>query len=106
MPDDRRGVLQDSHWSGGGIGYFPSYALGSAYGAHILSKMKDDIDVDACLKAGDFTLINNWNREKIWCHGRMLPPDRLLREVLGEEFDPKYYLDYLEEKYSELYGLN
>ena len=105
VPDDRRGVLQDSHWSGGGIGYFPSYALGSAYGAHILSKMKENVDVDACLKAGDFAPINDWNREKIWQFGRMLPPDRLLRDVLGEEFDPKYYLDYLEEKYSELYGL-
>ena len=33
VPDDKHGVLQDSHWSGGSVGYFPSYALGSAYGA-------------------------------------------------------------------------
>ena len=50
VPDDRRGVLQDSHWSGGGIGYFPSYALGSAYGAHLLHKMKETVDVDGCLE--------------------------------------------------------
>ena len=25
----RDGVLQDVHWSGGGIGYFPTYALGN-----------------------------------------------------------------------------
>lgn len=52
VPDDRRGVLQDSHWSGGGIGYFPSYALGSAYGAHLLHKMKETVDVDGCLEVG------------------------------------------------------
>lgn len=27
VPSDREGCLQDSHWSGGSIGYFPSYAL-------------------------------------------------------------------------------
>ena len=46
VPNDREGVLQDSHWSGGSIGYFPSYALGSAYGAQLLKKMKETIDVD------------------------------------------------------------
>ena len=29
VPDDARGVLQDVHWSGGGFGYFPTYALGN-----------------------------------------------------------------------------
>ena len=38
----REGCLQDSHWSGGYLGYFPSYALGSAYGAQLLRKMRAD----------------------------------------------------------------
>ena len=29
VPDDAHGVLQDVHWSGGGFGYFPTYALGN-----------------------------------------------------------------------------
>ena len=41
VPDDARGVLQDSHWSGGQLGYFPSYALGSAYGAQLVARMKE-----------------------------------------------------------------
>ena len=36
VPSDREGVLQDSHWANGNIGYFPSYAIGSAYGAQYL----------------------------------------------------------------------
>lgn len=40
VPSDREGCLQDSHWSGGSIGYFPSYALGSAYGAQMLHKCR------------------------------------------------------------------
>lgn len=105
VPNDKNGVLQDSHWSGGGIGYFPSYALGSAYGAHILAKMKQDIDVDACMSAGDFQPINAWNREHIWKYGSLIKPGELLVKILGEEFDPKHYIEYLEKKYGEIYGL-
>ncbi len=105
VPDDTRGVLQDSHWSGGGIGYFPSYALGSAYGAQLLAKMKESVDVDACLAKGDFAPINAWNRERIWQHGCLYKPGELLERALGEPFDPSYFTDYLEKKYTELYGL-
>lgn len=105
VPDDAHGVLQDSHWSGGMIGYFPSYALGSAYGAHILDKMKRELDVDALIADGDFAPINEWNREKLWRHGCMLKPSKLLENVLGEPFDPTHYTDYLEKKYTRLYGI-
>ena len=105
VPDDKRGVLQDSHWSGGGIGYFPSYALGSAYGAHLLHKMKQTVDVERCLSEGNFEPINEWNRENIWKHGCTKDPNALLHEALGEDFDPAYYTDYLERKYSEIYGI-
>ena len=105
VPDDRRGVLQDSHWSFGGIGYFPSYALGSAYGAQFLSKMREQVDVDAALSRGDFAPMNDWNRKHIWRVGQLLTPAQLLESVLGEPFDPSYYLDYLERKCISLYGL-
>ena len=69
VPDDKHGVLQDSHWSGGSVGYFPSYALGSAYGVQFLRKMKESVDVEKCLKEGNFAPINEWNRQNIWQHG-------------------------------------
>ena len=105
VPDDRRGVLQDSHWSGGSIGYFPSYALGSAYGAHLLKKMRETVDVEACVLAGSFGPINDWNREHIWKYGCMMKPAQLLEQALGEAFDPTVYISYLEEKYADIYGL-
>ncbi len=105
VPDDTHGVLQDSHWSGGNVGYFPSYALGSAYGAQLLRKMQETVDVDACLKRGDFAPINQWNREHIWQYGCLKKPNDLLRDILGEEFDPTVFTDYLEEKYTALYAL-
>ena len=38
-------------------------------------------------------------------YGCLKAPGDLLREALGEEFDPSYYTDYLEEKYSKIYSL-
>ncbi len=105
VPDDKRGVLQDSHWSGGSIGYFPSYALGSAYGAQYLRKMKQTVDVDGCLRSGNFAPINDWLRERIWRHGCTYRPNELFEAATGENFDPTVFTDYLEEKFADLYGL-
>jgi len=105
VPDDKRGVLQDTHWSGGMIGYFPSYALGSAYGAQFFAKMKETVDVDKCIGIGDFEPINTWNRENIWKFGSLKAPGQLLKDVFGAEFNPDYYLTYLEEKCKEIYNL-
>ena len=105
VPDDRCGVLQDCHWGNGSIGYFPSYALGNAYGAQFLAKMKESVDVDACIRAGDFGPVNEWNHEHIWKHGCRFKPSELLSRVLEADFDPQYYIDYLEKKYSDIYGL-
>lgn len=105
VPDDKRGCLQDSHWSGGAIGYFPSYALGSAYGAQFLAKMKETVDVDKCAESGDFGPINAWNKDHIWKYGRLYKPGKLLKMVLGTDFDPDYYIEYLENKCKDIYEL-
>ncbi len=105
VPDDRHGVLQDSHWSFGAIGYFPSYALGSAYGAQFLKKMQETVNVSEALKKGDFSAINAWNREHIWKYGSLKTPDQVLNDTLQEAFDPNVYLDYLEAKCREIYSI-
>lgn len=105
VPDDRHGVLQDSHWSGGMIGYFPSYALGNAYGAQFLSKMKQSVNVDECIRTGNFGPVNEWNRENIWKHGRLYTPDQIIDRVLGEPFDADYYIRYLTDKVKDVYGV-
>ena len=105
VPDDRRGCLQDSHWSGGSIGYFPSYALGSAYGAQMLRNMEREVDVWGGVGRGDLSQVTAWLREKIHRHGSSLTPAQVLENACGAPFDPTYYTDYLTEKYSALYGL-
>ena len=99
------GILQDIHWSQGGIGYFPSYALGSAFGAQFFHKMKEEFDVDETLEDGKLDKITTWLKENIHQHGGFKNAKELLRDVTGEELNTKYYVDYLTEKYSKLYNL-
>lgn len=104
VPDDRRGILQDSHWSFGGIGYFPSYALGSAYGAQMLAKMRETVDVEAAIRSGDLSPIKNWLGDRIWQYGSSKTPAEILQNALEAPFTPTYYLDYLERKMADVYG--
>lgn len=105
VPSDAEGCLQDIHWSMGDIGYFPSYALGSAYGAQMLRRMKRELDLDGLLEAGDFGPINAWLEERIWQYGTEKEPGWLVENACGEPFDPACFAEYLEEKYTALYGL-
>lgn len=105
VPSDREGCLQDSHWSGGSIGYFPSYALGSAYGAQFLAKMQEELgDIYADVANGDLSKVTTWLREHIHQYASFKKPGQVLADVVGE-FDSKYYTDYLTEKFSKLYNL-
>ena len=104
VPDDRRGCLQDSHWSGGSFGYFPSYALGSAYGAQMLKNMEAEIDVWGPVSRGDLTAVSAWLKEKVHRYGGLMEPADVVKNACGS-FDPTIYTDYLVKKYSELYGL-
>lgn len=105
VPDDTHGCLQDSHWSGGNIGYFPSYALGSAYGAQMLAKMKEEIDVDAVCASGTLKPISDWLGEHIYQYASLYDPNVILEKACGAPFDPTYYTDYLERKFSDIYKL-
>ena len=105
VPNDREGCLQDSHWSGGAIGYFPSYALGSAYGAQMLHRMEEELDdIWTDVAKGDLSRITAWLREHVHRHASFKKPGALFEEVCGK-FDAKDYTDYLTEKYTKLYNL-
>lgn len=104
VPDDKHGCLQDSHWSGGSFGYFPSYALGSAYGAQMLRNMEKEIDVWGPVSRGDLSGVSGWLKERVHQFGGLLTPAEVVQNACGS-FDPTVYTDYLANKYSQLYGL-
>jgi carboxypeptidase Taq len=106
VPDDAHGALQDTHWACGDIGYFPTYALGGAYGAQLRHQMiAEGLDWEATLASGDLAPIREWLRSRIWRFGRSRDAGELIESACGEPFSPTYYTDYLSEKFSSLYNL-
>jgi carboxypeptidase Taq len=104
--NDGVGVLQDVHWAGGSFGYFPSYALGNLYGAQFYYAMLRDLpnvmrDVENC----EFAAIKDWLKEKIHKHGGVYKPSELIKMVTGEELSAKYFIEYLNKKYGEIYSI-
>ena len=106
VPNDSMGALQDTHWAWGSLGYFPTYALGTAYDAQFLHAMHEDgLDVEACSAEGNLAPVRAWLRGHVWRYGRALDAPDIIMGACGEPFDATYYTDYLEAKYRELYRL-
>lgn len=101
--NDAEGVLQDIHWSGGSIGYFPTYTLGNVIAASVLDSMMRDIPVYDDVAKGDFTRIKAWLRDRIHRWGALYSPRELLRRSLGDDhYDPSHLLNYLRAKFIDL----
>ena len=97
---DAEGVLQDTHWSSGLFGYFPTYTLGNLVSAIIASKMRQDLeDYEKDIKKGNFKPIREWLRLKIHQHGSAYSPKMLIKNSLSEGYNPDYFVTYLETKY-------
>jgi carboxypeptidase Taq len=104
-PNDRLGVLQDTHWAAGLLGYFPTYTLGNLYAAQLWHALRQQLpDLDQRLAAGDFAVVLAWLRERIHRFGRMYQPTELIERATGEAPNPRYLNAYLNEKYGKLYG--
>ena len=105
VDNDRNGILQDVHWASNAFGYFPTYALGSAYATQIYHHLNKEIDVVKCLQRNDFAKIEGWLKEHIHCYGGLYDARTILKKGLKEDFDPQYYVGYLKEKYQNLYDI-
>jgi carboxypeptidase Taq len=98
---DSQGVLQDTHWSSGLFGYFPTYTLGNLVSAIIASKMRKDLNEyeEENIRSGDFKPIREWLRQKIHQHGSVYSPKVLLKNSFNEGYNPDYFVTYMETKY-------
>jgi carboxypeptidase Taq len=105
-PNDAQGVLQDIHWSGGGFGYFSTYALGNLVSCQLWEKINQDIpDLSDQIRRGKFEALLAWLVEKVHQHGNKFEPQDLVQRVTGSKITPEPYLRYLEAKFGEIYGL-
>lgn len=103
---DSEGILQDTHWSGGAFGYFPSYLLGSIYDGMFLEKIEEELgDIDEILAKGEIKKITKWLNENIHQYGSSRTPKEVIESVCGKEVSAKPLMDYFKKKYSGIYKI-
>ena len=105
--NDAEGCLQDTHWAGTMLGYFPTYSLGSMLAAQLFAAAERDLgELDGHIEAGEFDPLSEWLTAEIHQHGcRYTTPD-LIRSATGEDLTAEYFLDYVRQKYGDLYDLS
>ncbi|HEX9511049.1 MAG TPA: carboxypeptidase M32 [Puia sp.] len=105
VPDDKRGCLQDVHWSHGSFGYFPTYSLGSFYAAQLFAAAENqDNTIQKGIEKGDTTPLLTWLRHHIHRHGRRYTSEELCRQATGQTLDIQHFLHYLLDKYNNIYN--
>jgi carboxypeptidase Taq len=105
VPDDKRGCLQDIHWSHGSFGYFATYSLGSMYAAQLyaaIEKEKSSIEKD--LAIGNNAEIHSWLKTNIYQYGRSYSSEDICKKATGESLQSKYFIRYATKKYNNIYS--
>jgi len=106
VPDDAHGVLQDVHWSGGAIGYFPTYSLGNVISVQLWDQVREAIpDLDQQFERGEFGELSSWLRENLHRNGRKFTSKETLEHLVGGGIDSGPYLRYLKDKLGGIYGI-
>ncbi len=106
VPSDAEGCLQDVHWSHGGIGYFPTYSLGSLLSAQFYQQALEELpDLESRIEKGDLRSLREWLRERIHSKGRLEKPEELCERVTGDRLDPSPFMEHARKKYGRIYGL-
>lgn len=103
-PDDALGCLQDIHWATGGVGYFPTYSLGNLYAAQFYAQMEQELDLPKLMQAGELLPIRDWLKQNVHQAGRTRYARELVQHVTGQPLSAKPFMEYLNTKYSKVYG--
>jgi len=105
VPDDTNGVLQDTHWGAGYFGYFPSYAMGNVYDGMWIEKLVKDVPnwLDEVGKGNTAPAIA-WMKQNVHHYSSLYDPAELVKKITGKDTTAEPYLEYLQNKYSNLFG--
>lgn len=100
------GVLQDVHWSEGLFGYFPTYSLGNVYAGCLHQALRAAVpDLDDDLARGDTSRATGWLRANLQQFGGLRTPVATITHAAGFAPHEGPLLEYLETKFSGIYGL-
>jgi carboxypeptidase Taq len=99
-PDDKRGALQDVHWSHGSFGYFPTYSLGSLYAAQFFAVAEKDLPgLPSGVERGDTAALLLWLRQNVHAHGRRFTSEELCKRISAQSLSSEYFIRYIRQKY-------
>ena len=98
-PDDRRGCLQDIHWSMGGLGYFATYTLGNLNAAQLFHAAKKQKKIANALEKCDYAPLLKWLRDNVHSQGGALLPQEIITQATGKPTDAKWHIRHLRERY-------
>ena len=102
VPDDAHGVLQDVHWSGGSVGYFSTYLIGTVASVQIWEAARRDLpELSEQVGRGEFAPLREWLGENVHALGRKFSPQETLRRATGSSLSAQPYLDYLRANYAD-----
>lgn len=106
-PDDKHGVLQDTHWYSWAIGGgFQCYTLGNVMCSQFYeAALKAHPEIPSQMENGKFDTLHNWLKENIHQHGSKYTASELIQRVTGKELTIEPYIKYLKTKFGELYSL-
>ncbi len=94
------GCMQDIHWTDGSLGYFPTYTLGAMNAAQLYHTANEQInDLEQQIANGQFELLNQWQKDKIWSQGSYYEIDDLMINATGEKLNPVYFIEHLKKRF-------
>ncbi|MBC7867904.1 MAG: carboxypeptidase M32 [Gloeobacteraceae cyanobacterium ES-bin-316] len=104
VPDDKRGCLQDVHWSHGSFGYFATYSIGSLYASQFYAAIREQYpSLEEVLAAGNNVPVLNWLQQHIYDSGRYYTSEELCAKVSGQSLNSQFFMNYATKKYTGIY---
>ncbi len=104
--NDKEGVLQDMHWSGGSFGYFPTYMIGTIYASQLFKQLsQENSSLIEKIEQGNFINILSWLRKNVHQYGRLMTADEIIKKTCGDGLNSKVFVSYLKDKYYPLYDV-
>ncbi|MDP7642146.1 MAG: carboxypeptidase M32, partial [Alphaproteobacteria bacterium] len=98
--NDGEGCLQDIHWAGGDVGYFPSYTLGALIAAQLFDSARGQIaGLRAGLAEGEFTALLSWLREAIHSQASRYSSQQLIERATGRPLGSDAFKAHLRARY-------
>jgi carboxypeptidase Taq len=89
------GCLQDVHWAGASIGYFPTYTIGNLYAAQLAESYAAQADFGAQLASGNLRPLRDWLAINVYQWGCRLDAEEIIRKATGRGLDPEALFRHL-----------